>query len=70
MSHISRNENLKKTCCIFSKGSFSYTPKKGKPKKLFIFQETELSSTSGGTSKAPKAKIYYTSPKKVTNKFF
>ena len=53
MSHISRNENPKKTCCIFSKGSFSYTPEKGNPKKLFIFQETELSSISGGTSKAP-----------------
>ena len=24
----------------------------------------------GGTSKAPKTKIYYTSPKKVINKFF
>ena len=23
-----------------------------------------------GTSKAPKTKIYYTSPKRVTNKFF
>ena len=39
-------------------------------KKFLIFQETELSHISGGTSKASKTKISYISPKKVMNKFF
>ena len=39
-------------------------------KKFFIFQETELSYISGGTSIAPKFKISYISPKTVMNKFF
>ena len=39
-------------------------------KKFFIFQEAELSYISGGTSKAPKSKISYISPKTVMNKFF
>ena len=29
-----------------------------------------LKKASGATSKAPKTKIYYSSPKKVMNKFF
>ena len=40
------------------------------PKKLFIFQETQLSYISGGTSKPPKTKVSYISPKKVMNKCF
>ena len=35
-----------------------------------MFQETEPFYISGGTSKAPNTKIYYTSPTKVMNKFF
>ena len=34
-------------------------------KIFFIFQETELCYISGGTSKAPKTKIPYISPKKL-----
>ena len=44
--------------------------KTGTSKKFFTFQETELSYISGGTSKAPRTKIYYTSPEKVMNKCF
>ena len=64
---------------IFSKESYSYISGNGTfliiqetetPKKFFIFQETELSYISGGASKAPKTKVYYTSPKKVMDKFF
>ena len=44
-------------------------------KKFFIFcevifQAEKVSYISGRTSKAPKAKTYYISPKKVINKFF
>ena len=35
-----------------------------------MFQEAELSYILGGTSKAPKTKIFYTSSKKVVNNFF
>ena len=45
------------------------------PKKFFIFcevtfQAQKVSCISGRTSKAPEAKTYYISPKKVINKFF
>ena len=43
------------------------------PEKFLIFQEVpfhnrKVSYISGGTSKAPKIKIYYTFQKKVMNK--
>ena len=68
----------------FKKGTFRARKLKKTPlKKLLIFWEMELCSPklkktsythiffqniSGGTSKAPKAKIYFTTPKKVMNK--
>ena len=39
-------------------------------KKFLKFLETELSFISGGTPKAPKAKISYISPEEILNKFF
>ena len=39
-------------------------------KKLFTFQEMELSYVSGETSKAPKTEIYYISSKKIMNEIF
>ena len=51
------DSNIKKFLIFYQKKAF------------LIFQETELSYISGGTSKAPKTKISYIS-KKVNNKFF
>ena len=52
----------------------SYISGSGNPKKLLILQEVtfcaqRVSYISGGASKAPKTKMYYTFPKKVINKF-
>ena len=56
---------------LSSNSSFSYFLKRKlfyilenkKPEKCFMFQATELSYISGGTSKAPKAKMFSISPK-------
>ena len=39
-------------------------------KKLFTFQEMELSYVSGETSKVPKTEIYYISSKEIMNEIF
>ena len=64
------NSNIKTFFYIFLKKSFSYISEKGNPGKILIFQETELSYILGGTSKAPKTKVFNISPKRVINKFF
>ena len=57
-------KNLKKL--IFSqKKAFLIFRETETLKKFFTFQKTELSCNSGGTSKAPKTKIYYTFPKRM-----
>ena len=62
LCYILGNGSIKKFSYIFSKESFSYISGNRNPKKILYI--------SGGTSKAPKTKISYISPKEAMNKFF
>ena len=73
-----------KNSYIFSKESFCYISRKtlhflAQGRKIKIIHPKKISyislngnpeKISGGTSKAPKTKIYYIFPKNVMNKFF
>ena len=75
LSYISENGNPEKNPYISGNKTFLHFQETETLKNLITFQEVtfqaqKVSYVSRRTSKALKTKIYYTSPKKVTNKFF